>query len=287
MSLDRGERQKSVITMTRLRASLSIALSLALAPTMAMARPIDPTNGGTNLGESFQMAQYKPPGNLGKPPTTGGGTRGNLKCAQDAELPEPNPPLTPLMPLLAPNVGAVGLTVSENPEFFVYVPQTSATEAEFILMDEENNEVYQTNLSLSGEPGIVSVSLPEDRPPLEIGKNYRWFFAVMCDPEDRSRDLVVGGWTQRGELEADLAAQLEKTTRAGDRSFIYAQNGIWHDALSILAEEIRNSNRNALAIVQWKLLLESAGLDTVTEVPLLLSTSEPSDSPPETILPLN
>jgi hypothetical protein len=270
-----------------LKASVSIAVSLALAPTMAMALPIDSPNRGTNLGESFQMAQYKPPGNLGKPPTTGGGTRGNLKCAQDTELREPKPPLTPLMPLLAPNVGSLGLTVSEHPEFFVYVPQTSATEAEFVLMDEENNDVYQTNLPLSGEPGIVSVSLPEDRPPLEVGKNYRWFFSVICDPQDQGQSLVVGGWTQRQELEADLAAQLERRTRAGDRSFIYAQNGIWHDALSILAQEIRNSNGNTLAIVQWKLLLESAGLDTVTEVPLLLSTSEASDSPPETILPLN
>jgi hypothetical protein len=264
--------------MTELKASLSIALSLALAPTMAMARPTGTTNRGTNLGDSFQVAQYKPPGNLGKPPTTGGGTRGILKCARDAALPNPKPPLTPLMPLLAPNVGAVGLTVSEHPEFFVYVPQTSATEAEFILKDEENNDVYRTYLPLSsGVPGIVSVSLPEDRPPLEVGKNYRWFFAVICDRDNRIEELVVDGWTQRRELEADLAAQLERTTRAGDRSFIYAQNGIWHDSLSILAEEIRNSNRNSLAMVQWKLLLESAGLDTVTDVPLLLSVSDASD----------
>lgn len=273
--------------MIELKASLSIALSLALAPTMAMALPIDPTNKGTTLGDSFQMAQYKAPGNLGKPPTTGGGTRGNLKCARDAELPNPKPPLTPLMPLLAPNVGSVGLTVSEHPEFFVYVPQTSATEAEFILMDEENNDVFRTNLPLSGEAGIVSVSLTSDLPPLEVGKNYRWFFAVICDPDNRAEELVVDGWTQRRELEADLAAKLEGSTRAGDRSFIYAQNGIWHDALSILAEEIRNSNRNALAVVQWKLLLESAGLDKVTDVPLLLSASDASDSPPEKILPLN
>jgi hypothetical protein len=233
------------------------------------------------------MAQYKPPGDLGKPPTTGGGTRGNLKCAQDTALPEPQPPLTPLMPLLAPNVGTVGLTVSERPEFFVYVPQTSATEAEFILIDEENNDVYQASLPLSGEAGIVSVNLPEDRPPLEVGKNYRWFFVVVCDPDNRQEELVVGGWTQRRELETDLAVKLERAIRPSDRSFIFAQNGIWHDSLSILAKEIRNSNRNALAIVQWKLLLESAGLDTVTDVPLLLSVSDASDSVPETILPLN
>lgn len=277
------------MTTIGLKASLSIALSLALAPTIAMALPIDPTNGGTNLGDNFQMAQYKPPGNLGTPPTTGGGTRGRLKCAQDAD--NPQPPLTPLMPLeapnLNPNVNSLGLTVSEHPEFFVYIPQTSATEAQFTLMDQENNKVYQTNLPLSEEPGIVSVSLPEDLPPLEVGKNYNWFFTVLCDPEDQSQNLVVGGWTQRRELEADLAAKLEKASRPGDRSFIYAQNGIWHDSLSILAEEIRNSNRNTLAMVQWKLLLESAGLDKVTEVPLLLSASEASDSPPEKPLPLN
>jgi len=279
------------MTTIGLKVSLSIALSLALGPTMAMARSIDPTNRGTNLGDNFHKAQYERPDNLGKPPTTGGGTQSGdpLKCPQDADLPYPKPPLTALMPLEAPNINpninSLGLTVSEHPEFFVYVPQTSATEAEFFLIDKENNEVYQTNLPLSGEPGIVSVSLPEELPPLEVGQNYRWFFAVICDPDHRIEDLIVRGWTQRRELEADLATKLERTTTAGDRSFIYAQNGIWHDSLSILAEEIRNSNRNALAMVQWKLLLESAGLDTVTEVPLLLSLSDTSDSPPEQ--PLN
>jgi hypothetical protein len=266
--------KKSVTTMIRLKTSLSIALSLSLVPITVMANPIAPNQGKTSLEDSFKMAQYKPPGNLGKPPTTGGGTRGNLKCTQDAGLPNPQPPLTPIMPLLAPNVGAVALTISEHPEFFVYVPQTSATEAEFILKDEEDNDVYRTNLALSGEPGIVSVSLPEDLPSLEVGKNYRWFFAVICDPDNRIEELVVDGWTQRQELDTDLAAKLERTTRASDRSFVYAQNGIWHDALSTLAQEIRNSNRNSLAMVQWKLLLESAGLNKITEVPLLLSVSD-------------
>ncbi|NEP43024.1 MAG: DUF928 domain-containing protein, partial [Okeania sp. SIO2H7] len=173
------------------------------------------------------------------------------------------------------------------PEFFVYVPQTSADKAEFILLDEENNEIYQTTLPLPSEAGIVSVSLPETEPPLEVDKNYRWFFAVICNQDDRIKDLVVEGWTQRREIEGNLAAKLEETTRAGDRSQIYAENGIWHDALSTLAEEIRNSNRNALAIVQWKILLASAGLDKVTEVPLLLSAFDPVDVSEEKILPLN
>ncbi|NEP44991.1 MAG: hypothetical protein F6K35_39530, partial [Okeania sp. SIO2H7] len=71
--------------MTWLRTSISIALPLALAPTMAMARPIPVNN--REPGKSFQMAQYQPPANLGKPPTTGGGTRGTLKCDRDRELP--------------------------------------------------------------------------------------------------------------------------------------------------------------------------------------------------------
>ena len=272
--------------MTRLRTSVSIALSLALAPTMAMARSIPVNNG--ELGESFQMAQkYQPPANLGKPPTTGGGTRGNFKCQQDLGLPNPQPPLTPLMPLLAPNVGSVGVTVSERPEFFVYVPQTSADRAEFILTDEENNEIYQTILPLPSKAGIVSVNLPETEPPLEVGKNYRWFFAVICNPDDRIEDLVVEGWTQRREIEEGLEAKLEETTRVGDRSLIYATNGIWHEALSNLAEEIRNSSSNLVAIERWKILLASAGLDKVIEVPLSLSSPDAIDVSEEKILPLN
>lgn len=267
--------------MTKLLASVSIAFSLSLAPTIGMARPIAAKNGGTQLGPDFQMAQYQPPGNLGKPQTAGGGTRGTSKCPLDAELPNPQPPLTPLMPLLAPNIGSVGLTVSEHPEFFVYVPETSAKSAEFILIDEEDNDIYQTSLPLSGEAGIVSVSLPEDQPPLEADKNYRWFFAVICDPQNRFDELVVDGWTQRREIDEDLAAKLERKTRPSDRSFIYAQNGIWHDALSILAAEIRQGNSNDLAMVKWKQLLESAGLNKVTEVPLLLSASDGSDASEE------
>ncbi len=161
----------------------------------------------------------------------------------------------------------LGLTVATHPTFFFYIPQTTATSAEFVLLDEANNhKVYETTFTITGTPGIVSVSLPASKtlPPLEIGKDYHWYVSVICDPDDRSGDVYVDGWVQRVEPTPSLMSQLEKASPA-ERVALYRKNGIWHDTLTFLAEGRRLNPSNSALAAEWATLLRSVGLEKIAQ----------------------
>ena len=121
-------------------------------------------------------------GDIGAPRRTGGaGQRGGPSCLKDGI------PLTPVTPI---NNGVK--TLLPNPTLYVYVPETKASSAEFIVVDESGNEVYDTTLVLKNTPAIVSVSLP-DKVTLTPGNKYTWHFAVICNPINRDRDEFVRG----------------------------------------------------------------------------------------------
>ncbi|MGQ4647639.1 DUF928 domain-containing protein [Lyngbya aestuarii] len=169
-----------------------------------------------------------------------------------------------------------GLTVSEYPTFFVYVPQTSGQVGVFTLLDEDKNIVYETTLKLPETDGIVSFGLPatESLAPLAIGKLYRWYFGIIYDAEDRSRDLLVQGWVQRIEPKPSLINELEI---AAPQSYpaLYADAGIWHEAIATLAQLRRSQPDNLMWINQWQELLKSepVKLDEIAEKTLLESLS--------------
>ena len=175
-------------------------------------------------------------------------------------------PLTALLP--ATNLG---LTVAAYPTFFFYVPETAATAVEFVLLDEENgNKLYETMFTITGKPGIFSLSLPTNKtlPPLEIGKNYHWYFSVVCDPEDRAGDVYVDGWVQRVEPSSVLVGELDKAS-PGEQVALYQKHQLWHETLTTLEKRRRLSPNDAVLAAQWANLLRAAGLSEIAQEPLV------------------
>jgi len=203
-------------------------------------------------------------------------TRGDTEALRSSFFQE-GKPLTALIPKTQ-----FGFTVSEYPTFFVYVPQTSGQAGVFTLLDEKRNIVYETTLELPETDGIVSFSLPatESLAPLEIGKLYRWYFGIIYDPQDRSRDLLVEGWVQRVEPSPSLVKELESAAPQ-DYPALYATAGIWHEAIATLAQLRRSQPDDLMWINQWQELLksESVELNEMAEKTLLesLSASDKSE----------
>lgn len=206
---------------------------------------------------SIALAQYIPPDRGLPGRREGGGTRGGCLLNQ--------PSLTALMPKTN-----FGYTVQAHPTFLWFIPQSSATTAEFVLWGENDTEIYRTMVQLPSEPGILRLSLPTDGsiPALEIGKDYRWSFAVVCDSEDRSGDLITEGWVQRKSLDPQLESQLAQATPL-DRSTLYAQAGIWYEAISTLAD-LRQVQPGSLTVAnRWRTLLSSVELGNLANQPML------------------
>jgi hypothetical protein len=181
----------------------------------------------------------------------GAAVRGSGSCDSTEEQP------VPVLPATEPV-----LTAAQYPTFFVDLPKSSVKEAELRLLSSNKDQiVYETTVTLPSKPGIVSFSLPADGtlPPLEIGKSYYWQLRVICDPQDRSGDMLVEGPVQRVELSLSLINELKKASPR-EHPAIYAEAGIWYDALSSLAQLRRSSPNDSTIAADWAELLKSVGL---------------------------
>lgn len=230
------------------------------------AAPVNSTGGGTRGN-----VQFGAPGEAAPNNTTGGGTRGNVRFQASGESAPANtasggtrtnaqPVLTALLPTTR-----YGRTVAARPTFFVYVPPTATKEVFFSLQDERRNHVYQTVLKISGKGGIVSVTLPENAPELEIGKNYVWFFAPI-EPGGILQPDNYGtiGWIRRVESQAAQNATGTPIERATE----YAKDGIWYDTLAILAAAKLAQPGNQTLASEWNDLLKEVGLEAIATQPI-------------------
>ncbi|MEM9543000.1 MAG: DUF928 domain-containing protein [Cyanobacteria bacterium P01_E01_bin.42] len=204
--------------------------------------------------------------------TAGGGTRG---CLAPSSINKSLTPLTPHNLKLANNQTVMPLTVQSHPEFFWYVPETAAEKVEFILATENGDPVYQTELAVPEEAGIMSVSLPqEEQYALQEGTRYYWLISLICDSSDTdyaaSGYIFVDGWIQRLEADSELAQQVAQSQDPED----YASAGIWQEALAYFARQRRNNPEDSAIAREWKEFLESVDLGQFADVEFI--SSEPS-----------
>lgn len=259
------------LALQQIKLAFAISLvSLGFTPVQAQpAKPVIPVQRPTSnfsgqLNKRLSFNAPDPPDNIYAPgDRTGGGKRGcedidnQLTGSKEKQL-------TALVPVhgLSDSGLVLGLTTVEHPTFWFYVPYSRTLSAEFVLQDEAEQPVYQTPVSLSGTPGVVSVYLPSTAPPLEIGKRYHWYFNVNC--QEQQPPVFVDGWIKREELNAALKSQLEKATPK-QRVALYAANGIWYEALTASAELSRIDPKHT----DWAVMLQAIGLDDIAPEPIV------------------
>jgi len=136
--------------------------------------------------------------------------------------------------------------------------------------------IYQQDLTIKNLSGVIGVSIPANTnlPPLEVGKSYTWVFAMVCDPEDRSADQVERGVVRRVELSADILGELEKA-EPRQKTVIYAENGIWQDALGTLAAARRANPNDTDLAADWESLLNSVTLGEIAKEPIVEMEAQP------------
>jgi len=126
-----------------------------------------------------------------------------------------------------------GLTQNAYPTLYFYLPSTTAEHLKFVLLNEVTNElVYEGHFRIKGSAGIASVGLPDNgiQQPLTVDEGYVWYISVLCDPTDRSADVVAEG--QIARVEPRVA-----TTEVSPAELpaLYAEAGLWVDALAASA----------------------------------------------------
>ncbi|WP_235526664.1 DUF928 domain-containing protein [Nostoc piscinale] len=151
------------------------------------------------------------------------------------------------------------LTTVGNPTLYFLIPQNTAAYLELVIQNEDDNGqiIYQQKYQTNTKAGIVGINLPPNT--LVMNQKYLWNFSIICNPQNPALSKVVQGNIQRFE-NPSLMKKLAQATLQ-ERVQLYAEAGIWHDALDTLAR-LRASRPNDFKVkADWEALLTAPGVE--------------------------
>ncbi|MGL6343231.1 MAG: DUF928 domain-containing protein [Waterburya sp.] len=199
------------------------------------------------------VAEYKKPSTTSAPDsktTTSAASRGGCLNKNNTEL-------TAIAPY-----SHVGQTTSTHPTFAWFIPDGEYFPLEFHLLEDTGNAkpktIYKQNLASS--PGIMYLTLPPNQPDLAVGKKYRWQLVMRCT---RYLAVVVMAEMEVITPTPEFETELSKTSGTARRADVYAQTGLWYDALKISLE----AGEFQRAELQNKLIQELITLETDSNNP--------------------
>lgn len=198
-----------------------------------------------------QTKQYVPPSNRDRlQRTEGGGSRG---CTNASPV---------SLSLLTPK-DHIARTVSSHPTFLWHVSGATSAPMVFTLTERGGDRpMFQKQLKAE-QAGIMRVEIPQNVPALVEGKEYRWTVTLVCSEKRPSENVYARAWIERVATPSDLSQKLGSVSSDRDRAAIYAQAGLWYDAVATL-DRIRAANPGERQVLNsFVSLLEQVGLNQV------------------------
>jgi hypothetical protein len=228
-------------------ASVLVAGLVAVATTVVPGAAQEPKSGSQTTTATAPV--YKPPLRGAPSGRVGGGTRSG--SARDMFV------LSALVPEDS------GLTVSEQPVLYWYISNTTTLPVEVAISDPRATQpLLETRLPSPVQPGLHRIKLADHGVRLAPGIAYRWSVTVISDANRRSRDILAGGVIERVEPPAGLREKLAERDR-DEYPFVYAQAGLWYDALDSISQLIDVRPNDAQLRKQRSALLTQVGLPEV------------------------
>ncbi|CCQ69685.1 hypothetical protein CWATWH0402_3458 [Crocosphaera watsonii WH 0402] len=147
------------------------------------------------------------------------------------------------------------LTYKASPTFWLYTfsPEDKPILLEFKIRDLSSQKIYEKTIRIEQTPifGIISFALPKDLLELKVNGIYQWQLSIDGQEEK------IEGYLQRKPLPSQLNGQLSPEQRIE----WYAENGIWYDLLTELAQLRLQDPNNSQLKEQWDTLLEDSDVD--------------------------
>lgn len=140
--------------------------------------------------------------------------------------------------VLAP-VGHIGQTVSTQPTFAWFLPLTQVTKMEFAIFEYVNNARGKKikTFEIDSKPGrIMKFSPTPGEFTFEVGKTYLWQITLLCDRNNPSDEVYAEAVIEILPKSPVLVTQLSQSKNSLQRVQIYADAGLWYDALSEVLE---------------------------------------------------
>jgi Domain of Unknown Function (DUF928) len=194
--------------------------------------------------------------------------------------------LTPLIPPLGLARGEqinrsqspIDYTITSHPTIWINIPNLpTGTTARLGVFKEgiRQKSLYSPRFNMPDTSGIIGVQIPSSKLSLEVGVPYRWVVQIYCpdrDSDDRSHGQITGGWIQRidaNQLSRNmnpdrLQAILQKLTteKPEDRAPLYADLGLFQDAITSIAQLRLKNGADPQLEQDWKDLLTQTKMES-------------------------
>jgi hypothetical protein len=214
-------------------------ISLAGGPAFSQ-KAAEPANANE------QAPTYRPPQRGAPASRVGGGSRGISEASAQVSA-------------IAPD--HTGLTRYEQPTLYWYVSGPVSAPIEITLIDDISVKpliVYSLPKGIA--EGLHEIKISDSNVRLKTGIEYRWHVALVLDPDQRSKDVIASATIRRATLPEDVLSRLDRNQgRAAVRA--YAEQGLWYDAIDVLAKQFRHDPANTLLRRDFQSLLMQVGLD--------------------------
>lgn len=163
------------------------------------------------------------------PPQTGGRSGGSRGCDTEQAIAANK---LPALMLLTPKVAK---TAATRPTFAWFIRDAAPRPLRFRLYQYESARVRLImelhDDRLLSQPGIMVLSLPN--PALSVGR-YLWQVELECDRNHPSSNIFAEADIEVVATEPALQMKLAKANSVSDRMSLYAEAGLWHDALRLV-----------------------------------------------------
>ena len=169
------------------------------------------------------QAAYTPPPNQKKPPSNvSSGSAATRGCDGNS-----------ILSTILASGNRVGQTISTHPTFVWFIDDNQPRQMEFTvyehIRENQYKRVYQTTKTTT--LGIMSFTLPNDKTPLKTNKIYVSQVTIFCEPNSPSTALSDLVYFEVVNVSSTLINQLENTSNSLEKFNIYAESGLWFDAM--------------------------------------------------------
>jgi hypothetical protein len=205
---------------------------------------------------------WRPPVGIGAPYIrVAGGTRGGCGITEKA---------IPALIALHPDEGE-GLTISGRPTLWLYVPQGFSPNEVQLSIGDSRNPIYQKTLPKLKTGGVVGLRLPDNMELMQPNERIEWQLRLSCNTQtDLTRGTIRRVLLERTQQQAFQQLPIE------DKLEFYAEQGLWYETLTMIAERRRQDPRDTRFQAIWETLMKAdnppsrqLSLNSLSNVPII------------------
>ena len=159
----------------------------------------------------------------------------------------------------------VGLTIQNQPTLYWYLSEIVPTRLELTLIaDSAIYPLAEVGLEPPKRAGLQRLRLSELGVSLKPDVEYQWTVSLIHNSSQRSNDILTGGGIRHIQPSSKL--QLITSSVSERRlPFIYAEEGLWYDAIASVSDLIESNPGDATLRRQRAALLQQIGLQALAD----------------------